>query len=93
DLPGVLTEQEIDFGIDLLFDTHPTSIPHFPRRRSQEKTRILTSALNKVEKLKRLFDFYGFEWMERTPDGFSTNMVMEFYENYLATLEKKTPPS
>ncbi|MCD7456016.1 hypothetical protein HAX54_030464 [Datura stramonium] len=57
----------------------------------QEEPRILTSALNKVEEMKHLFDFYGFVLMGRNPDSYTANMVREFTANYMATLEQRTP--
>ncbi|MCE3051727.1 hypothetical protein HAX54_050595 [Datura stramonium] len=60
------------------------------RRSIKEELQVLTNALNEVEEMKKLFDFYGFEWMARTPDSYSANMVRKFYTNNLATLEQRT---
>lgn len=41
DLPGIPLDREIDFGIDLILDTHPISIP------------LYRMALDKLKELKK----------------------------------------
>ncbi|MCD9644496.1 hypothetical protein HAX54_032721, partial [Datura stramonium] len=47
-------------------------------------------AMNEAKEMKQLFNLYGFGWITRTPDNFSTNMVREFCANYLTTIENQT---
>ncbi|MCD9646446.1 hypothetical protein HAX54_036268 [Datura stramonium] len=46
-----------------------------PKRSIREESYILVGSLNEVEDLKRLFNLYGFGWMERTPDRYIAETV------------------